>query len=91
MTKSDLIKQVAADTGQSQKWAASTVQATLDAISQAVAEGTEVQLVGFGTFKAATRKERLGVLPGTKSPIVIPAKRVPTFHAGKAFREAVNK
>ena len=60
-------------------------------ITEEVANGGEVALVGFGTFKPAPRKERTGKNMHTKEDIIIPAKTVPTFKPGTAFKEKVNK
>lgn len=67
------------------------VSAVFDNIVNAVADGGEVTIVGFGTFKAVDRAEKEGINPQTHEKIVIPAKHVPKFSAGKAFKDAVAK
>jgi DNA-binding protein HU-beta len=49
-----------------------------------------VQLVGFGTFEPKQRSARTGLNPQTKEPVEIPAATVPSFKAGKAFKDSVN-
>ncbi len=49
----------------------------------------KVQLVGFGSFETKHRAERTGRNPKTKESITIAASKVPTFKAGKAFKDAV--
>jgi DNA-binding protein HU-beta len=50
-----------------------------------------VQLIGFGTFKAAKRAARAGKNPRTGEKLKIAAATVPKFTAGAAFKAAVNK
>lgn len=60
-------------------------------ISEEVAVGREVALTGFGTFKASNRKERTAKNLQTGETIKVPAKTVPSFKPGSAFKEKVNK
>ena len=73
------------------KEANALLDAFMDSVIQAVADGEKVTLVGFGLFEARERKAREGRNPKTGKSIQIPAARVPTFSAGKTFRESVNK
>ena len=58
-------------------------------MTEAVANGDKVTLVGFGSFERRERSEREGRNPKTNEPMTIPAIRVPGFSAGKAFKEKV--
>ncbi len=89
MTKSDLIAAVATKLGSSKKDGEKTVSAVLEAITEALANGEAVQLVGFGTFEVKERAARKGVNPRTKEEITIEASKLPSFKAGKALKEAV--
>ncbi|MDR0906799.1 MAG: HU family DNA-binding protein [Oscillospiraceae bacterium] len=91
MTKTELAVAVAELTGTTKKGAEEAVTAVVDVITKAIATGEKVQIVGFGTFEAKTRAARTGRNPKTKEPIAIPATTVPTFKAGKAFKDAVAK
>ena len=62
----------------------------MDEVKSAVAAGESVQLVGFGTFEARERSAREARNPQTGEMIKIPAKKVPAFKPGKAFKDAVN-
>ena len=62
-----------------------------DAISSALAGGTDVRLVGFGTFSVANRNATTGRNPRTGEAIQIPASKQPKFKAGKALKQAVNR
>jgi DNA-binding protein HU-beta len=56
---------------------------------KAVKKGGKVALVGFGTFSVSKRKARTGRNPQTGATMKIPARKVPKFSAGKAFKDAV--
>ena len=91
MTKTELIASVAETTGVSKKDAAAVIDATFEKITAAMAEGDKVQVVGFGTFEARERAAREGKNPLTGEKIMIDACKVPTFKAGKALKDTVNK
>ncbi len=89
MNKVELIEQVASQTGLTKRTSGKAVDAVVSAISDCLARGEKVTLVGFGTFRVRSRKARRGVNPQTRQSIQIPAKKVPKFSAGKALREKV--
>ena len=89
MNKSDLIDAVAAGADLSKAAAGRALDAAIEAITQAVAKGDSVTLVGFGSFKAAARAARTGKNPKTGATIQIPASVSPKFSAGAAFKAAV--
>lgn len=89
MNKMELIAAVAEKAGITKKAAGEAVDAVLSTISEAMAAGDKVTLIGFGTFEVRERKERKGVNPATKEEIIIPAAKVPTFKAGKALRDQI--
>jgi len=89
VNKSELINVVAEKAGITKKVAGDAVEATLEAIQEALVANDKVTLVGFGTFEVRDRKARKGVNPATRKPIEIPATRVPAFKPGKSLKEAV--
>lgn len=89
MNKAELVAAVAEKSEFNKKEAEKAVVAVFDTITQALADGEKVQLVGFGTFEVKNRVERIGRNPQTKEEIVIPACKVPGFKAGKALKESV--
>ncbi|NCU33132.1 MAG: HU family DNA-binding protein, partial [Candidatus Moranbacteria bacterium] len=58
------------------------LEATIEAISEALKKGDRVGLVGFGSFYVAKREARLGRNPQTGKEIKIAAKNVVKFKAG---------
>lgn len=91
MTKSELISVVAEKTELTKKDSEKAVNAVLDAVTEALAEGERVSLVGFGSFEVKDRAARRGINPRTKEPMDIPASKLPAFRAGKGLKEAVQK
>ena len=91
MTKADLITVVAQKTNLSKKDSDKAVAAVLDAITETLAAGEKVSLVGFGTYEVKERAAREGINPRTKEKIIIPASKLPSFKAGKALKEEVSK
>lgn len=91
MTKADIINVIAEKTGFTKKDSEKALSAVVDTIVESVAEGNKVALVGFGTFEIKNRAERMGINPKTKEPMKIEASKLPSFKAGKAFKDAVSK
>lgn len=91
MNKIELVSAVAAKSGLTKKDAEKAVAAVLEAITETLAEGGKVSLVGFGSFDVKERKAYTGHDPRTMKAIEIPAARIPSFKAGKGLKEAVAK
>ena len=91
MNKAELIAAVAEKTGLSKKDTEAVVSASIEVITESLAQGEKVQLVGFGSFETKTRAARIGRNPRTKEEIKIPASKLPVFKAGKALKDTVSK
>ena len=91
MTKAEFITAVAEKAGKSKKDTEAVVSAVIDTITDSLAKGEKIQLVGFGTFEVRERKAREGINPQTKKKISIAATNVPAFKAGRALKDAVAK
>lgn len=90
MNKTELINKVAEVTQMTKKDAGQAVDAIFNAITDALAAGEKVQLIGFGNFEVRDRAARKGRNPQTGEEIEIPATKVPAFKAGKQLKEEVN-
>jgi DNA-binding protein HU-beta len=90
MNKNDLIATVAERTGLSRTGAGEAVEATFDAITNALKAGDEVKIIGFGNFTVTTRAASTGRNPRTGETIQIAASKSPKFKAGKGLKDAVN-
>ncbi len=89
MNKQDLVGLVAEKADLSKKDSEAAVAAVIDGITDTLAKGDKVQLVGFGTFEVRHRQAREGRNPSTGETIKIAAQNVPAFKAGKALKEQV--
>ena len=91
MNKTELVAAVAESAGLTKKDAERVVNASIDAITAALAKGEKVQISGFGTFESKTREARVGRNPHTKEAIEIPATRVPAFKPSKALKDLISR
>lgn len=105
MNKTELVNKVAEVSELSKKDAARAVDAVLDVITGALANGDKVQLIGFGTLEVRERAARKGYNPAllkqlkeqglsedeakTQAQIEIPASKTVGFSVGKKLKEAV--
>ena len=90
MNKSNLITAIAEATGISRSEAARAVDATFGVIADALKDGVDVRLTGFGIFGVADRAARKGRNPRTGDPVEIAASRQIRFKPGKGLKDAVN-
>ena len=90
MTKAELISAIAEKTELSKKDSEKALNATVAAITEALAKGDKIQLVGFGTFEVTKRAAREGRNPQTGKAMKIKASKAPKFKAGKALKDCIN-
>ena len=90
MNKSELIDAIAAKSGLKKTESAAAMDAFIDAVGEALKQGDQVTLVGFGTFLVREREARTGRNPRSGETIEIAASRLPSFKAGKGLKDAVN-
>ena len=91
MTRSELVSVIAEKNSLKKKDAEAILSSVIDTITETLAKGEKVAISGFGTFEVRDRAEKNAINPATKKPIVIPAKKVPAFKAGKILKETVSK
>jgi DNA-binding protein HU-beta len=89
MTKAELIGKMAAGAKISKAAAGKALDAFVDGVKASLKKEERVTLVGFGTFSVSKRKARKVRNPRTGKEIKIPARKVPKFTPGKAFKDAV--
>jgi DNA-binding protein HU-beta len=90
LNTSDLVERIAAEHSVSKESTRNVIDSMLAVITGATRAGDEVNLAGFGRFKAADRAARSGRNPATGETIAIPASRKLTFSPAKAVRDALN-
>ncbi len=91
MNKLELIERISQLTQAPKSQTDLIVSAFCQIVSETVASGKEVKLVGFGTFDTLLRQERIGRNPQTGSTMTIPASRVPRFRPGKEFKNQLTQ
>jgi len=89
MNKAQLIEAMAKETGLSKADSKRALECLLDIIHKQLKKGSEVRLVGFGTFAVKKRKARQGINPRTGEPIKIKARNVPRFSPGAELKKAL--
>jgi len=91
MTKADLARSIAHKHNLTQKEAVRVVDAILDTISEALAEGRKVELRGFGSFTVKKRPGRNARNPKTGDRVYVPPKATPAFKASKALKNLLDE
>lgn len=89
MNKNELVEKIALDLGVTKALAGQFVQSFVDSVTDELATGGEVTLIGFGTFSTKNRSARTGRNPRTGEALQISEARLPTFKAGKTLKDAV--
>lgn len=89
MNKAQLIDQVKERLNSSKREAEKIVNVVIGTIQETLKNGDKVAIQGFGTFKTRYREEHTARNPKTGEEVVVPAKHVPVFKAGKQLKEAV--
>jgi DNA-binding protein HU-beta len=89
MNKRDLIDAISERMGD-KKSATEAVNAVLETIQSAVAQGDKVSITGFGVFEKTDRAAHTARNPATGETINVPASSVPKFRAGADFKALVN-
>jgi len=90
MNKSELIEAIADKADVPKAQASRVLDAMASVVGDALADGSQVSMVGFGTFLVRERPARSGRNPRTGETIQIAASRSPSFKAGKALKDRVN-
>ena len=90
MNKGELVNAVAEKAGLGKSQATQALDAAFDVITDALKQGNEVKIVGFGTFTVAERAAGEARNPRTGEKVSVPASKTPKFKPGAGLREAVN-
>lgn len=89
MNKNELVNAIAEKAGLTKVDAKAALDATVAAVTEALAKGDKVSLIGFGTFSVVEKGERTGINPRTKESITIAARKAVKFKQGAELSEAV--
>ena len=89
LTKAEMAEKLFEELGLNKREAKELVEMFFDEIRQALENGRQVKLSGFGNFNLRDKKERPGRNPKTGEEIPITARRVVTFHPGQKLKARV--
>ena len=90
MNRQQLVDAVGERLDGDRKTAAAAVEAVLETVSGALAEGEKVSIFGFGVFEKVDRAARTARNPATGAAVQVPATSVPRFRPGQALKDAVS-
>ena len=89
MNKADMIEHIAQQADISKAAAQRALEAFIGGVCGALKAGDTVSLTGFGSFSVSSRKQRTGLNPKTREPMMIKAAKAAKFKAGKGLRDAI--
>ena len=89
LTRADLSDAINRKVGLSRSESLAMVESILDHMSNALAEGENVKISGFGTFLLRDKSERVGRNPKTGVEVPITSRRVLTFRASQMLKERI--
>lgn len=90
MNKTELIEAIAKKSGLKRTESERALSAAIEALTEAMAAGEKVQLMGFGSFEVKERAARTVRNPQTGEPVEVAAYNTVQFHAGKGLKDAVS-
>jgi nucleoid DNA-binding protein len=91
MTKKDMARAIAEETGLPQVQATAIVQRVFDRITETLLSEGRIELRNFGVFEVKQRKPRRARNPRTGEAVDVPAKLVVTFKPGKEMEQRVGR
>ena len=89
MTKADIVNEIAEQTGLTKTDTALVVEGMLKSISNALVNGKNIEIRGFGRFKVKQRAPRTASNPRTGEAVPIPARKVPIWQPSDELKERV--
>lgn len=91
MHKQEFIDHIANQHGCTKKEAEKAIDIFTSSVIDAMTEGNEISLIGFGSFSVSKIEARNGRNPRTGLALDIPAYNQPRFKVGKKLKDACNK
>ena len=91
MTKKDMARTIAEETGLAQAQSRQVIQRVFDGITETLAQEGRIELRNFGVFEVKRRKPRKARNPRTGEPVDVPARLVVTFKPGREMEERVGR
>lgn len=91
LTKAEMAERLFHEVGLNKREAKEFVDAFFDAMREALEQGQQVKLSGFGNFDLRQKNQRPGRNPKTGEEIPISARRVVTFHASQKLKSQIEE
>jgi integration host factor subunit alpha len=91
LTKADLAKHLVEEIGLTNREAKEVIELFFQRICDALINGQQVKISGFGNFTLHDKNERPGRNPRTGEEVAVTARRVVTFHCGQKLKSRVEK
>ena len=91
LTRADLAEALNRKLGLSRSESLGMVESILDRMSDALEQGENVKISGFGTFLLRDKGERVGRNPKTGVEVPITPRRVLTFRASQMLKDRIDK
>ena len=89
MTKAEFVDKLAEKGKITKKVATAAIELVFSTIGEALVNGEEISVPGFGKFSIVVRKARTGTNPQTKQKLNIPETKAPKFSAAKGLKESI--
>ena len=91
MTKKEMARAIAGETGLTQLQVQGVIQRVFDGITDTLVREGRIELRNFGVFEVRERKPRKARNPRTGEKVEVPAKRVLTFKPGREIKVRVGQ
>ena len=91
MNKTEFVKHIAQQHSFSQVEAGKIIDMFTSSVIDAMGQGKEISLIGFGSFSVQRVEAREGRNPRTGDALKIAAYNQPKFKVGQKLKDAVNK
>ncbi|MDR0796606.1 MAG: integration host factor subunit beta [Tannerella sp.] len=91
MTKADIVSEIARSTGIDRSTVLASIESFMSVVKNALSEGENVYLRGFGSFIIKTRAQKIARNISKNTTIVIPEHNIPAFKPAKVFLNSVAK
>ncbi len=89
MTKADIVDIIASATGLTKVETEAVVDGFISTVINALKEGKNIEIRGFGTFKVKLRKARKARNPRTGDEVPVPDRKVPVFKPSNEFKNVI--
>lgn len=90
LTKADIVDTIASAIGLTKVETEAVVDGFLSTVINAMREGKNIEIRGFGTFKVKKRKGKLARNPRTGEQVLVPDHFVPVFKVSKDVKRLVD-